>query len=289
MSKDFIEDNESLYPLDDSNYKGILPSISKYESSISEIVESLDTERSLFHLRHLRRSLAPIKESLKLKSSSKKLSQIGSIRKPPTLSMPSVISLKKRKIKRNILNPLSSNNSTGFFLTEGDTSHNIINSERIRQHTEPIEIKNIRGYIKKKESAITEAIDKINVDSSKVNYEIINEGNLISNYNKGMIVKCKSYLSTLDKKNNINLNEFIEEDLKEHKRYNLYKSLDLIISKLHNVDYATMQRLLFEMKSQNVINRQYQEKKRTRLHHKVLKLLDSNEMTVKRIVTKKSK
>ena len=287
MSKEYLENNESLYPLDTINYKGILPSISKCESNISEIVDSLDTERSLFRLKHLRRSIVPIKESIKIKSSSKKISQLGSIRKPPTLPMPSVISLKKRVIKRNLLNPLSNHNSSGFFLTEGNTSHNIINTERNRHPTEPIEIKNIKGYIKKKENAITEAVDKINVDSSKVNYEIINEGNLISNYNKGMIIKCQSFLSNLDKKNNINTDEFIEEALKEKKRFNFYKSLDLIISKLHNVDYETMQRILFEKKNQNGINRKYQEKKRTKLHNKVIKLLDSNEMTVKRIVKKK--
>ena len=287
MSKEYLENNESLYPLDTINYKGILPSISKCESNISEIVDSLDTERSLFRLKHLRRSIVPIKESIKIKSSSKKISQLGSIRKPPTLSMPSVISLKKRVIKRNLLNPLSNHNSSGFFLTEGNTSHNIINTERNRHPTEPIEIKNIKGYIKKKKNAITEAVDKINVDSSKVNYEIINEGNLISNYNKGMIIKCQSFLSNLDKKNNINTDEFIEEALKEKKRFNFYKSLDLIISKLHNVDYETMQRILFEKKNQNGINRKYQEKKRTKLHNKVIKLLDSNEMTVKRIVKKK--
>ena len=289
MSKEYLENNESLYPLDTINYKGILPSISKCESNISEIVDSLDTERSLFRLKHLRRSIVPIKESIKIKSSSKKISQLGSIRKPPTLSMPSVISLKKRVIKRNLLNPLSNHNSSGFFLTEGNTSHNIINTERDRHPTEPIEIKNIKGYIKKKENAITEAVDKINVDSSKVNYEIINEGNLISNYNKGMIIKCQSFLSNLDKKNNINTDEFIEEALKEKKRFNFYKSLDLIISKLHNVDYETMQRILFEKKNQNGINRKYQEKKRTKLHNKVIKLLDSNEMTVKRIVKRNDK
>ena len=289
MSKEYLENNESLYPLDTINYKGILPSISKCESNISEIVDSLDTERSLFRLKHLRRSIVPIKESIKIKSSSKKISQLGSIRKPPTLSMPSVISLKKRVIKRNLLNPLSNHNSSGFFLTEGNTSHNIINIERNRHPTEPIEIKNIKGYIKKKENAITEAVDKINVDSSKVNYEIINEGNLISNYNKGMIIKCQSFLSNLDKKNNINTDEFIEEALKEKKRFNFYKSLDLIISKLHNVDYETMQRILFEKKNQNGINRKYQEKKRTKLHNKVIKLLDSNEMTVKRIVKRNGK
>ena len=289
MSKEYLENNESLYPLDTINYKGILPSISKCESNISEIVDSLDTERSLFHLKHLRRSIVPIKESIKIKSSSKKISQLGSIKKPPTLSMPSVISLKKRVIKRNLLNPLSNHNSSGFFLTEGNTSHNIINTERNRHPTEPIEIKNIKGYIKKKENAIIEAVDKINVDSSKVNYEIINEGNLISNYNKGMIIKCQSFLSNLDKKNNINTDEFIEEALKEKKRFNFYKSLDLIISKLHNVDYETMQRILFEKKNQNGINRKYQEKKRTKLHNKVIKLLDSNEMTVKRIVKRNGK
>ena len=289
MSKEYLENNESLYPLDTINYKGILPSISKCESNISEIVDSLDTERSLFRLKHLRRSIVPIKESIKIKSSSKKISQLGSIRKPPTLSMPSVISLKKRVIKRNLLNPLSNHNSSGFFLTEGNTSHNIINTERNRHPTEPIEIKNIKGYIKKKENAITEAVDKINVDSSKVNSEIINEGNLISNYNKGMIIKCQSFLSNLDKKNNINTDEFIEEALKEKKRFNFYKSLDLIISKLHNVDYETMQRILFEKKNQNGINRKYQEKKRTKLHNKVIKLLDSNEMTVKRIVKRNGK
>lgn len=289
MSKEYLENNESLYPLDTINYKGILPSISKCESNISEIVDSLDTERSLFRLKHLRRSIVPIKESIKIKSSSKKISQLGSIRKPPTLSMPSVISLKKRVIKRNLLNPLSNHNSSGFFLTEGNTSHNIINTERNRHPTEPIEIKNIKGYIKKKENAITEAVDKINVDSLKVNYEIINEGNLISNYNKGMIIKCQSFLSNLDKKNNINTDEFIEEALKEKKRFNFYKSLDLIISKLHNVDYETMQRILFEKKNQNGINRKYQEKKRTKLHNKVIKLLDSNEMTVKRIVKRNGK
>ena len=289
MSKEYLENNESLYPLDTINYKGILPSISKCESNISEIVDSLDTERSLFRLKHLRRSIVPIKESIKIKSSSKKISQLGSIRKPPTLSMPSVISLKKRVIKRNLLNPLSNHNSSGFFLTEGNTSHNIINTERNRHPTEPIEIKNIKGYIRKKENAITEAVDKINVDSSKVNYEIINEGNLISNYNKGMIIKCQSFLSNLDKKNNINTDEFIEEALKEKKRFNFYKSLDLIISKLHNVDYETMQRILFEKKNQNGINRKYQEKKRTKLHNKVIKLLDSNEMTVKRIVKRNGK
>lgn len=289
MSKEYLENNESLYPLDTINYKGILPSISKCESNISEIVDSLDTERSLFRLKHLRRSIVPIKESIKIKSSSKKISQLGSIRKPPTLSMPSVISLKKRVIKRNLLNPLSNHNSSGFFLTEGNTSQNIINTERNRHPTEPIEIKNIKGYIKKKENAITEAVDKINVDSSKVNYEIINEGNLISNYNKGMIIKCQSFLSNLDKKNNINTDEFIEEALKEKKRFNFYKSLDLIISKLHNVDYETMQRILFEKKNQNGINRKYQEKKRTKLHNKVIKLLDSNEMTVKRIVKRNGK
>ena len=289
MSKEYLENNESLYPLDTINYKGILPSISKCESNISEIVDSLDTERSLFRLKHLRRSIVPIKESIKIKSSSKKISQLGSIRKPPTQSMPSVISLKKRVIKRNLLNPLSNHNSSGFFLTEGNTSHNIINTERNRHPTEPIEIKNIKGYIKKKENAITEAVDKINVDSSKVNYEIINEGNLISNYNKGMIIKCQSFLSNLDKKNNINTDEFIEEALKEKKRFNFYKSLDLIISKLHNVDYETMQRILFEKKNQNGINRKYQEKKRTKLHNKVIKLLDSNEMTVKRIVKRNGK
>ena len=289
MSKEYLENNESLYPLNTINYKGILPSISKCESNISEIVDSLDTERSLFRLKHLRRSIVPIKESIKIKSSSKKISQLGSIRKPPTLSMPSVISLKKRVIKRNLLNPLSNHNSSGFFLTEGNTSHNIINTERNRHPTEPIEIKNIKGYIKKKKNAITEAVDKINVDSSKVNYEIINEGNLISNYNKGMIIKCQSFLSNLDKKNNINTDEFIEEALKEKKRFNFYKSLDLIISKLHNVDYETMQRILFEKKNQNGINRKYQEKKRTKLHNKVIKLLDSNEMTVKRIVKRNGK
>ena len=289
MSKEYLENNESLYPLDTINYKGILPSISKCESNISEIVDSLDTERSLFRLKHLRKSIVPIKESIKIKSSSKKISQLGSIRKPPTLSMPSVISLKKRVIKRNLLNPLSNHNSSGFFLTEGNTSHNIINTERNRHPTEPIEIKNIKGYIKKKKNAITEAVDKINVDSSKVNYEIINEGNLISNYNKGMIIKCQSFLSNLDKKNNINTDEFIEEALKEKKRFNFYKSLDLIISKLHNVDYETMQRILFEKKNQNGINRKYQEKKRTKLHNKVIKLLDSNEMTVKRIVKRNGK
>lgn len=289
MSKDYLEDNESLYPLDTLNYKSILPSISKCESSISEIVESLDTDSSLFRLKHIRKSIGPIKESLKLKSSSKKLSQLGTIRKPPTLSLPSVISLKKRVIKRNILNPLSNHNSSGFFLTEGNTSHNILNTERIRHPTEPIEIKNIKGYIKKKETTITEAVDKINVDSSKLNYDIINEGNLISSYNRGMIIKCQSFLSNLDKKNNINTDEFIEEGLKEKKRFNFYKSLDLIISKLHNVDYATMQRILFEMKNQNGMNRQYQEKKRKKLHNKVIKILDSNEMTVKRIVKRNCK
>ena len=43
MSKEYLENNESLYPLDTINYKGILPSISKCESNISEIVDSLDT------------------------------------------------------------------------------------------------------------------------------------------------------------------------------------------------------------------------------------------------------
>ena len=50
-----------------------------------------------------------------------------------------------------------------------------------------------------------------------------------------------------------------------------------------------MQRILFEKKNQNGINRKYQEKKRTKLHNKVIKLLDSNEMTVKRIVKRNGK
>ena len=101
-----------------------------------------------------------------------------------------------------------------------------------------------------------------------------------------MISKCNLVLSNLDKKNNINTDEYLTTDVKEKRRYDFYKSLDLVISKLHNVDYMTLQRMLREIKEKTESKRKLKQDQRVKLHSKILKLLDQNYISLKNIVNK---
>ena len=119
-----------------------------------------------------------------------------------------------------------------------------------------------------------------------MNNNLLTELQSLSEYNKGMISKCNLVLSNLDKKNNINTDEYLTTDVKEKRRYDFYKSLDLVISKLHNVDYMTLQRMLHELKEKTESKRKLKQDQRAKLHSKILKLLDQNYISLKNIVNK---
>lgn len=278
---------DSIYPYIEKKNPNILPMISSYETSITESVDNLQTERgsipkSIRHtfLKQKTDITIPLnqKQKIKMKFMSKKISD----------KLPSIFTIKKKEPRkpRNIdrsFQYLSNPKSSGFFLTTptGESSQSSTNN-----YIETINLKQLKSSLKKKEKKITKQLKEIDLNSSQTNNDLLTEMQNFSNYNKGMISKCNNYLKSFNKKLKINIDEFIEEDgEKNEEHYNFNKCLDTIISKVNNVDYKTIQRMIDDVNG-NQTKRSNEECVRAKKRNLVLKLLNKTNFKIQKILNK---
>ena len=284
MSRDLLSKDESIYPFVElKKLPSILPTISSYKADITDSVDTLHFDQPIAPSK-LRRALLRDKIETKKKTGNKVVKSQTVSKKRIEIKLPPLFKLHKlgaRNIAKDTstLKESESLPKSSFFVTSNSCD---LNSES----TEEKEVGNLKCSFKKKQRTINKTIQEINLNSSQMNNNLLTELQSLSEYNKGMISKCNLVLSNLDKKNNINTDEYLTTDVKEKRRYDFYKSLDLVISKLHNVDYMTLQRMLHELKEKTESKRKLKQDQRAKLHSKILKLLDQNYISLKNIVNK---
>ena len=283
---------DSIYPYIDKKNPNILPMISSYETSITESVDNLQTERGsipksirhTFFKQKTDTTITPQNQNQKTK--------IKFISKKVSGKLPSIFTTKKKEANRKPRNIdrsfqyLSNPKSSGFFLTTATGESSQASVSRTKNYTQTLDVKQLKISLKKKGKKINKQLKEIDLNSSQTNADLLTEMKNFSIYNKGMINKCNNCLTTFNKKVKINIDEFIEEDGKKNEeQYNFHKCLDTIISKINNVDYKTIQRMLDDING-NQTKRTNEECVRSKKRNMVLKLLNKSNFKIQKILNK---